>query len=128
MNNFIPKNLAELLDKMTKDNFKGNYEISDNELIWNINDRIFLRIMIYTDIDEGLFSLYCSVDEEDYLVDDFKISMKELYLYLTKINNERQAIVITRGLLTYKFEFFMEPAKGNLSQYINNDKYEIIKF
>ncbi len=128
MNNFIPKNLDELLNKMTEDNFKGNYEISDNELIWNINDRIFLRIMIYTDIDEGLFSLYCSVDEEDYLVDDFKISMTELYSYLTKINNERQAIVITRGLLTYKFELFMEPAKGNLSQYINNDKYEIIKF
>ncbi|MCX4365529.1 MAG: hypothetical protein OSJ70_07140 [Bacilli bacterium] len=68
MEKLIPKINEELITEMKRDNFKGDFSIKNNIVIWNTSSEVFLKIILDNQLDESYISYNC------------KINNKEIYL------------------------------------------------
>ena len=77
MENFIPKTKEELVNQMKGDNFKGDYYIQDNFIIWNISDKISLKILLYNQPDIAFITYSCNIDNKTLYVTEDEPLMEE---------------------------------------------------
>lgn len=129
MKKFIPKTNEELIKKMKEDNFKGTYNIKNNNIIWNISNEVFLEIILYYQTNESYISYSCKIDNKEIYITHEHLEMEELYELLKELNNETNTLVIKKTIFgkTPKL-YFGKNAKFIKENLKNNHKYKIFKF
>lgn len=129
MKKFIPKNPEELISKMKKAKFKGEYIVKDDIVAWYISNEIKLEIILDNNPDEAYISYYAKLDDKIYYLTHEHPLMEELYNLLEELNRETNILLVKKSIFgKISRLYFASNEDFKEEKYKNKKRYEIYKF
>lgn len=129
MKKFIPKNPEELISRMKKEKFKGEYISRNDKVVWYISDKMKLEIILNNNPSEAYVSYYARLDDKIFYLTHEHPLMEDLYNLLEELNRETNILLVKKSIFgKISRLYFASNEDFKEEKYKNKKRYEIYKF
>lgn len=129
MKKFIPRTNEELINKMKKEKFKGEYKVKDDIVAWYISKEVKIEIILNNIPDEAYISYYVKIDNKVYYMTHEHPLMDEIYEVLLELNKETNMLVVKKSIFGKVPRLYFSCYDDfNEKKFSNKKKYDIYKF